>query len=97
MVLAAVKALIRSASVGNFKLTHYPAAIKLATDSAVFLIEWVDDELHAAAVRELNRSKQRRVSLVDHVSFLVMRRRAVTTAFAFDADFTSAGFRLIDS
>lgn len=74
-----------------------PAAIKLATDSAAFLIEWVDDELHAAAVRELNRSKQRRLSLVDHVSFLVMRRRAVTTAFAFDADFTSAGFRLIDS
>ncbi|HYT77414.1 MAG TPA: hypothetical protein VEL79_21840 [Vicinamibacterales bacterium] len=37
---------------------------------------------------------RRRLSLVDHVSFLVMRRRKVSTAFAFDPDFTSAGFQL---
>jgi uncharacterized protein len=71
------------------------AAIKLARDSEAFVIEWVDDDLHAWAVRELERSKKRKVSLVDHISFLVMKRRRVTTAFAFDPDFTAAGFRIV--
>jgi predicted nucleic acid-binding protein len=70
------------------------AAVRLAKDSTTFVIEWVDDDLHAAGVRELERSRDRRVSLVDHVSFLVMRGRRVARAFAFDRDFTSAGFRL---
>jgi predicted nucleic acid-binding protein len=72
------------------------AAIKLAKDSAAFIIEWVDDDLHALGIGELERSKKRRLSLVDHISFLVMRRRHLTAAFAFDPDFTSAGFRLIE-
>jgi predicted nucleic acid-binding protein len=33
---------------------------------------------------------------VDHVSFLVMRRRGVAVAFAFDPDYASAGFRLLE-
>jgi predicted nucleic acid-binding protein len=70
------------------------AALKLADDSAAFVVEWVDQDLHGSAVRELKRSRSRRVSLVDQVSFLVMRRRRVATAFAFDTDFQSAGFRL---
>jgi predicted nucleic acid-binding protein len=72
------------------------AAIKLATDATAFVIEWVDDDLHASGLRELRRSKKRRVSLVDHISFLVMRRHDVTTALAFDPDFTSTGFRLFE-
>jgi predicted nucleic acid-binding protein len=72
------------------------AALKLARDSVAFVIEWVDDDLHASAIRALERSRRRHLSLVDHVSFLVMRRRDVTTAFAFDPDFTSAGFRLFE-
>jgi uncharacterized protein len=72
------------------------AAAGLARDATAFIIHWVDDELHAAGVSELVRSGRRRVSLVDHVSFLVMRRRQVATAFAFDPDFTSAGFVLVD-
>lgn len=73
------------------------AASKLASDSAAFAIEWVDDDLHADGIRELNQAKKRRVSLVDHISFLVMKRRQVTTAFAFDPDFESAGFTLFES
>ena len=71
------------------------AAVKLARDSKAFIIEWVDDDLHEAGVRELVRAKGRKVSLVDHISFLVMHRHGLTTAFAFDDDFVSAGFRLI--
>lgn len=73
------------------------AATKLAKDSPAFVIEWVDEDLHTSGIRELERSKQRHVSLVDHVSFLVMKRRQVMTAFAFDPDFTDAGFRLFES
>jgi uncharacterized protein len=73
-----------------------PAAAKLARDSAAFVMEWVDEDLHAAGIRELERSRRHRVSLVAHISFLVMRRRKVVTAFAFDPDFTSAGFRLFE-
>jgi predicted nucleic acid-binding protein len=72
------------------------AAIKLAKDSAAFVVEWVDDDLHAAGIGELERSKKRHVSLVDHISFLVMTRRNVATAFAFDPDFVSAGFQIFD-
>lgn len=73
------------------------AALKLAKDSTAFVIEWVDDDVHASGIRELERSKKRHVSLVDCISFLVMRRRGVTVAFAFDPDFNSAGFELFDS
>jgi predicted nucleic acid-binding protein len=73
------------------------AALKLAGDSAAFVIEWVDDDLHASGIRELQRSKKRHVSLVDHISFLVMKRRNVTVAFAFDPDFAAAGFTLFDA
>lgn len=72
------------------------AASKLAKDSAMFVIHWVDDDLHTSGIRELERSKKRHVSLVDQISFLVMRRRGVAAAFAFDPDFTSAGFRLFE-
>lgn len=72
------------------------AASKLAKDSALFAVEWVDEDLHAAGVGELERSKRRHVSLVDHISFLVMGRHDVGTAFAFDPDFTAAGFRLFE-
>jgi uncharacterized protein len=87
--------LVESMALLQSRLGH-SAATKLAKDAAAFAIEWVDDDLHAAGVRELERSRARRISLVDHISFLVMRRRRVTTAFAYDADFTAAGFRLLE-
>jgi len=71
------------------------AALKLAEDSAAFLIDWVDEDLHAAGLRQLEQQNKRGRSLVGHVSVLIMRRHRVSTAFAFDPDFTSAGFRLL--
>jgi predicted nucleic acid-binding protein len=70
------------------------AAIKLAKDATSFVIEWVDEDLHASGIREVEGSKKRHVSLVDHISFLVMKRHHLATAFAFDPDFAAAGFRL---
>jgi predicted nucleic acid-binding protein len=71
------------------------AAAKLAEDASTFVVDWVDADLHAAAVNELARTRRRHVSLVDHVSFLVMKRRGLTATFAFDPDFETAGFQLL--
>lgn len=72
------------------------AAAKLAKDARTFVVEWVDQDLHASAVGELERAKRRHISFVDHISFLVMKRRRVTSALAFDPDFVTAGFRLVE-
>jgi predicted nucleic acid-binding protein len=71
------------------------ACLKLARSAASFDVVWVDHALHENAVRRLERTAKRRVSLVDHVSFLVMRERSVERAFAFDTDFEAEGFRLV--
>jgi hypothetical protein len=52
----------------------------------------VDQPLHDAATAAW-RSGSSPASLTDHVSFEVMRRRAIHEAFTFDADFEVRGFR----
>ena len=69
------------------------AALDLARTADNFEIEWVDAKLHQEAIRALARSPKRRISLVDQVSFLVMRGRGVKTALAFDRDFEREGFQ----
>jgi predicted nucleic acid-binding protein len=73
------------------------AAVRLARDSRAFVIEWVDEATHEEAVRRLARQGRQGVSFVDQVSFLVMRRRGVGIALAFDADFEAEGFRLFEA
>ena len=85
--------LIESISVLQVRLGSFVAA-KFANESKGFLIEWVDKDLHASGISGWEKSSKRRVSLVDQISFLVMKRRNVTTAFAFDPDFKAEGFKL---
>ena len=58
-------------------------------------VVWVGEEVHVAAVNALLASHKMEVSLVDHTSFVVMRREAIATAFAFDADFAVEGFETL--
>lgn len=58
-------------------------------------IVWIDEEIHRSATSALLAAARRRTSLVDCVSFEVMRRLSIPTAFAFDHDFAEAGFELI--
>ena len=53
---------------------------------------WVDEAAHAAGLAALLAALPAEVSLVDHVSFHVMRTLGITRAFAFDGDFDVAGF-----
>lgn len=56
----------------------------------------VDPDLIDAAISEwLDRFGDQRFSLTDAVTFALMRREHLTTAFAFDRDFRTAGFTLI--
>jgi predicted nucleic acid-binding protein len=52
---------------------------------------WVDESLHRAALAA-QRAAGSSHSLVDQVSFEVMRREGIVTAFAFDTDFEAQGF-----
>ena len=60
--------------------------------------EWVDAAVslvQAAQNNWLERFADQRFTLADAVSFEVMRQERLTTAFAFDQDFVTAGFALL--
>ncbi|MBI4729602.1 MAG: PIN domain-containing protein [Acidobacteria bacterium] len=56
---------------------------------------WIDEETHERAMAALVASGDRGVSLVDRVSFEVMRARGIRRVFAFDPDFARAGFEVV--
>jgi len=72
-------------------------ALRRFVDGLLPLVEvaWVDGHLHAEARQALLAAGRREVSLVDWTSFLVMRRRGIRTAFAFDDDFAAQGFQTL--
>jgi predicted nucleic acid-binding protein len=100
------RALVRA---GTDLLTHnyvlVEAALlvrrRLGPDAATVLVDtlapalttvWIDAALHDAGLDAWRAGA--RASLVDHVSFVVMRRHGIDVAFAFDSDFVMQGFRL---
>lgn len=56
---------------------------------------WIDEATHATTASAYLAALPGRHSLVDFVSFEIMRRHGLTRAFTFDADFRSAGFQVI--
>lgn len=58
-------------------------------------VDWVDVEMHRAAESAFLAALRRHVSLVDWVSFELMRRRKIGSAFAFDRDFVAQGFSVV--
>jgi predicted nucleic acid-binding protein len=69
-------------------------ALLFLEEAKAFEIEWVDEALHEEARGELEKIGKRQVSFVDCLSFVVMRRKGVETAPAFDPDFPEQGFPL---
>jgi uncharacterized protein len=58
-------------------------------------VTWVDEGIHRSAHHALLVAGRRQVSLVDCVSFEVMRRLAVDRAFCFDPHFAEQGFNVL--
>ncbi len=55
-------------------------------------VEWIGEDLHEAGLSGVLSARRSRLSAVDCVSFAVMRRLGIDTAFAFDAHFREQGF-----
>ena len=58
-------------------------------------IEYVAPEMHRSGVSALLAASRRNLSLVDCVSFEVMRTLGIKTVFAFDPHFKEQGFALV--
>jgi len=58
-------------------------------------IHWIDPTVHATAAAAYVASLPSSVSLVDRVSFAVMRHLGISAAFAFDPHFAGEGFALV--
>ena len=73
------------------------AAARAFRDGAVPLlrVEWVDEPLHDRAVHAWLAAGRRQLSLVDCISFEVMRRLGLSRAFAMDAHFSTQGFTCV--
>lgn len=84
--------LLESAALLHRRL-GWDAVRRFLRDASTFQVRWVDEALHDAAVDRLVK-KRGRSSLVDEVSFLVMREVGTRDALAFDQDFAKEGFTL---
>ena len=70
-------------------------AKKFLEEVSQFRIVWIDAHLHQDAMNYFIKVGRRKVSFVDCVSFTLMRQEDIKKAFAFDQDFTNAGFELV--
>ena len=66
--------------------------IRLTNNMSVF---WIGIEQHNLVVSALLTAGRRGLSLVDCVSFEIMRSRGINTAFTFDLRFAEQGFTCI--
>jgi predicted nucleic acid-binding protein len=58
-------------------------------------VVWVDEALHNAGLDLLLDRRKRLLSLVDAVTFIMMRQGNVAEAFAYDPHFEQEGFSLV--
>ena len=68
------------------------SSLAFLSDAERFTVHWVSPSDHAEAVELLKDRNRRGLSLVDCMSFVVMRQYSVKLALAFDADFEAEGF-----
>jgi len=62
----------------------------------VLRLVWVTPEIHEAAVGSQLAARRRALSLVDCLSFEVMRRAGLRSAFAFDPHFPEFGYETVE-
>jgi predicted nucleic acid-binding protein len=67
---------------------------RLLESPSVELIQ-VDEELFRAGWEYLKQRPDKRYSLTDSISFVLMQQRGIAQALAFDAHFVQAGFSIL--
>lgn len=72
------------------------AAVRTFEDDLLAPVDlcWIDKTLHNQAIEAHLSADERNVSLVDRISFLLMRKRGIPNAFCFDADFETHGVQV---
>ena len=70
------------------------SALAFLADAEKLTLHWVTPGDHAEAAGLLTERNKRGLSLVDCMSFVVMRKYGVTAALAYDADFEAEGFEV---
>jgi len=58
-------------------------------------IEWVNEPIHQTGVMSMLAADKKRLSLTDCISFNMMRRLGIKSAFAFDRHFKEQGFECV--
>lgn len=58
-------------------------------------IQWIDEATHMAGVMAVLTAGRRQLSLVDCVSFEVVRRLGLNRVFCFDPHFEEQGFEMV--
>ena len=58
-------------------------------------IEWVNESVHQTGVMGVLAAAKRKLSLVDCVSFDIMRQLGIKSVFAFDRHFKEQGFNCV--
>lgn len=73
------------------------AAVRSLASDLLPLVEvdWVDADAHAAGLSAYLAANQRSMSLVDCVSFELIRRRGIDVAFTLDPGFLRQGFTVV--
>jgi predicted nucleic acid-binding protein len=61
----------------------------------VLQVEWIEEQPHSRGIEATLIAGRRKLSIVDCISFLIMRERRVTTAFTFDDHFREQGFTVV--
>ena len=61
----------------------------------ILRIEWIDENAYQVGVMGILAANRKQLSLVDCVSFSLMRKLGIKTVFAFDRHFKEQGFECI--
>jgi len=61
----------------------------------ILSIEWADESVYRAGMSSVLTAAQKKLSLVDCMSFEIMRRLGVKRVFAFDKHFKEQGFQCL--
>ena len=61
----------------------------------VLKVEWVDETIHQVGIASVLAAARKELSLVDCVSFEIMRRLGIKVAFVFDHHFEEQGFECL--